>query len=123
MGVGRRLAIGCLVAAVLAASAAGCAADPREERAALGKEVYTQECSRCHLQSGRGYPGVYPNLAHNPIVELESPEAAIEIVLDGRESMPAFGGELPVQKLAAVLTYIRWAWGNRASGVTPAQVR
>jgi|SRR5215212_1386118 len=97
--------------------------DPHDERVALGKEVYTEDCSRCHMQNGRGYPGVYPNLADNPIVELESPEAAIEIVLDGRESMPGFGGELPVQKLAAVVTYIRQAWGNDAPGVTPAQLR
>jgi mono/diheme cytochrome c family protein len=112
----------CCVAVAIGLLCSGCE-DPREERAALGKEVYAQDCSRCHMLDGRGYPRVYPNLAHNPIVELESPEAAIEIVLDGRESMPGFAGTLPVQKLAAVITYIRQAWGNDAPGVTPAQLR
>jgi mono/diheme cytochrome c family protein len=72
---------------------------------------------------GHGYPGVYPNLDRNPIVELETPEAVTDIVLNGRESMPAFEGELPEQKIAAVITYIRQAWHNHASGVTPAQVK
>jgi mono/diheme cytochrome c family protein len=114
-----------LAAAVVALAlvAAGCGQDPGEERVALGKEVYTRECSRCHLSSGQGYPGVYPNLDRNPIVELESPEAVTNIVLEGRESMPAFEGELPEQKIAAVITYIRQAWHNDASGVTPAQVK
>jgi len=111
-------------AAVLAlgVAPAGCGQDPRDERVALGKEVYTRECSRCHLISGRGYPGVYPNLRGNPIVTLDSPEVVTDIVLKGRESMPAFEGELPEQKIAAVITYIRQAWHNHASGVTPAQV-
>jgi alcohol dehydrogenase (quinone), cytochrome c subunit len=100
-----------------------CGEDPRQERVALGKEVYTRECSRCHLIGGQGYPRVYPNLDRNPIVELETPEAVTDIVLNGRESMPAFEGELPEQKIAAVITYIRQAWHNHASGVTPAQVK
>src|SRR5215212_1513473 len=112
-------------AAVLAlgVAAVGCGQDPRDERVALGKEVYTRECSRCHLISGRGYPDVYPNLRGNPIVTLDSPEVVTDIVLKGRESMPAFEGELPEQKIAAVITYIRQAWHNHASGVTPAQVK
>jgi len=107
----------------LALAVAGCGQDPRQERIALGKEVYTRECSRCHLISGKGYPGVYPNLDRNPIVRLDSPEVVTDIVLRGRESMPAFEGELPEQKIAAVITYIRQAWHNDASGVTPAQVK
>jgi mono/diheme cytochrome c family protein len=107
----------------VAVALTGCAQDPHEERVALGKEVYTRECARCHLETGQGYPGVYPNLDRNPIVDLDSPEAVTNIVLNGRESMPAFEGELAEQKIAAVITYIRQAWHNDASGVTPAQVK
>jgi len=110
-----------IVAVVLLAG--GCGEDAREERVALGKEVYARECSRCHQIGGQGFPGVYPNLMHNPIVELDSPEAVVQTVLHGREAMPAFEGELPQQKIAAVITYIRQAWGNDASGVSPAQVK
>jgi cytochrome c oxidase subunit 2 len=108
---------------VLPAACCGCNANPAGERMALGKEVYTRECARCHQIDGGGVPGVYPNLAGNPIVKLGSFEPTVEIVLKGREAMPAFGGQLPEQKIAAVITYIRHAWGNHASSVDPAQVK
>jgi mono/diheme cytochrome c family protein len=37
--------------------------------------------------------------------------------------MPAKGAALPDDDLAAVLTYIRQSWGNKASAVTPEQVK
>ena len=37
--------------------------------------------------------------------------------------MPAMGAALPDDDLAAVLTYIRQNWGNKASAVTPEQVK
>jgi mono/diheme cytochrome c family protein len=102
-------------AIALALLTAGCGEDPREERMALGKEVYARECSRCHLIGGQGFQGVYPNLRHDPIVELDSPEAVVETVLNGRESMPAFGGELPEQKkIAAVITRLERGGLRRA---------
>jgi mono/diheme cytochrome c family protein len=88
-----------------------------------GKEVYTENCSACHQPDGRGYDDVYPNLAGNPIVRLEDPGPVIEIVTRGRGSMPSFGEQLPNHKLAAVITYIRAAWGNDEPGVRPAQVK
>jgi mono/diheme cytochrome c family protein len=102
---------------------AGCGNGAAAERATQGETVYVRECARCHMVDGSGVPGVYPNLAGNPIVTLESPEPTIETVLEGRESMPAFGGTLPVQKLAEVITYVRASWGNHASPVTPAQAK
>jgi hypothetical protein len=38
-------------------------------------------------------------------------------------AMPAMGAALPDDDLAAVLTYIRQSWGNKASAVTPEQVK
>jgi mono/diheme cytochrome c family protein len=41
-------------------------------------------------------------------------------------SMPAFGGAPPLdndENLAAVLTYVRQAWGNKAPPVAPQQVK
>ena len=37
--------------------------------------------------------------------------------------MPAMGAGLPDDDLAAVLTYIRQSWGNKASEVTPELVK
>ena len=114
---------GRLVAVAVLLAFGGCGKGAAEERAVRGETVYVRDCARCHMVDGSGVPGVYPNLAKNPIVTLESPEPVIETVLEGREAMPAFGGTLPVQNLAEVMTYIRSAWGNHASPVTPAQAK
>jgi mono/diheme cytochrome c family protein len=93
------------------------------ERVAEGRELYIQECAHCHQPDGEGYRHVYPHLAGNPIVTLHNPEPTIEIVLNGRGSMPAFRDELEMQDIAAIISYIRTAWGNNASTVTPTQVK
>ena len=43
----------------------------------------------------------------------------IEVVLHGREDMPAFAARLSDDEVAAVLTYIRNAWSNRADPISP----
>jgi alcohol dehydrogenase (quinone), cytochrome c subunit len=111
------------VSVVLALGFVACGKEAAEQRAVKGETVYVRECARCHMVDGSGVAGVFPNLAGNPIVTLESPEPAIAVVLEGREAMPAFEGTLPLQKLAEVLTYIRSAWGHDASPVTPAQAK
>jgi mono/diheme cytochrome c family protein len=37
--------------------------------------------------------------------------------------MPAIGAALSEDDLAALLSYIRQAWGNKASPITPQQIR
>ena len=37
--------------------------------------------------------------------------------------MPAMGATLSDDDLAGVLTYIRQSWGNKASAITPEQVK
>jgi mono/diheme cytochrome c family protein len=90
---------------------------------ARGKEVYAENCSACHQPDGRGYDNVYPNLAGNPIVRLEEPDPVIDIVTRGRGSMPSFAEQLPDHQLAAVITYIRAAWGNDRPAVGPSEVK
>jgi mono/diheme cytochrome c family protein len=36
--------------------------------------------------------------------------------------MPTFGPDLTDVQIATILTYVRSAWGNQASAVTPAMV-
>jgi mono/diheme cytochrome c family protein len=48
------------------------------------------------------------------------------IEVNGQEwnlAMPAMGAALPDDDLAAVLTYIRQSWGNKATAITPEQVK
>lgn len=97
------------------------AADAR--RVSEGEELYIQECATCHQQHGLGYKHVYPPLAGNPIVTLEDPAPTIEIVLEGRGSMPGFREQLTVDDLAKILSYVRQAWENDASPVHPSQMK
>src|SRR5215212_967774 len=110
----RRVIAVALLAGLPASLSSGCGEDATRERARLGAETYVRECARCHMTDGRGVRGVYPNLAGNPIVTLASPEAAIATVVQGRDAMPAFGGVMPAQRIAAVVTYVRRAWDNDA---------
>jgi mono/diheme cytochrome c family protein len=90
---------------------------------AKGEEVYLSECSHCHQPDGQGYAQVYPRLAGNPIVTLHDPAPVIEIVMNGRDSMPAYRDELTVEERAQVISYIRSAWGNNASPVNRSQAQ
>lgn len=95
----------------------------RTQQIRQGEEVYTLNCSRCHVPNGEGYRDIFPPLAGNPIVTLHDSQPLIEVVKYGRGSMPAFRNTLDTDELAAVLTYIRNSWGNEASAIAPKLIR
>jgi len=97
---------------------------------AHGKGIYESVCGICHGADGMGKPGVAPplagsdwvnakgfnRLAHIPLMGLNG-----SIQVKGQEwtsAMAAMGAALPDDDLAAVLTYIRGSWGNKAAPVT-----
>ena len=95
----------------------------------LGRTVYGQECVSCHGTDGRGMPPHYPPLAGNQSIQMTSAVNAIRMVLNGGYSpatagnpepygMPPFAQTLADDEVAAVVSYIRVAWGNRGSPVT-----
>jgi mono/diheme cytochrome c family protein len=88
-----------------------------------GEGVYLRNCSRCHNLDGGGFPRIFPNLAGNPLVTLHDPVPVIETVLNGQGSMPGFKNDLTDVETAAVISYIRNAWGNEAPVVFPKQTR
>ena len=99
-----------------------------------GATVYATNCSDCHGADGRGIEGMIPPLARNADVTGD-PQRVVARVEDGLQQrvvvngvrydgdMPAWKGAISGDEIASVVTYIRSAWGNRASGVTLAQVR
>lgn len=80
---------------------------------ALGKEAYNTHCVSCHQANGSGVPGAFPALAGSKIVTGEQ-DQVLQIVLQGKGAMPAFGKDKNIsdESLAAVITYIRNAFGN-----------
>ena len=101
---------------------------------ARGKAVYENVCGLCHGNDGMCKPGQAPPFAKSAWA-LGTPNRMIRIPLAGLAgpvqvagtewnlAMPAMGAALPDDDLAAVLNYIRQSWGNKASAVTPEQVK
>jgi cytochrome c oxidase subunit II len=90
------------------------------ELVARGEPVYRDHCQSCHQPAGQGVPGAFPGLAGSKVVA--SKQEQIAILLHGRNAMPAWRNLSDVE-LAAVATYTKNSFGNKAGEVQPAEVR
>ncbi|TWC71147.1 cytochrome c [Herbaspirillum sp. SJZ099] len=99
----------------------------------LGKQLYENLCIDCHSDKGQGANPSYPPLDGNQAVAAASAVNAIRVVLNGGYppstagnpypfGMPPFGPRLSDQEAAAVVSYIRNSWDNRAGFVSPSEV-
>lgn len=99
----------------------------------VGRRVYVAQCAVCHGAEGKGQSPSYPPLAGNKSITMESPVNSIRMVLNGGyppgtiknprpHGMPPFSHILKDEEVAAVVTYIRVAWGNSGTPVNQAQV-
>ena len=81
---------------------------------ARGEKVFAANCAACHQANGKGVPGTFPALDGSKVV-LGKPEGQVDVVLHGRPgtAMAPFK-QLSDVELAAVITYTRNAWGNKA---------
>jgi len=86
-----------------------------------GKSQYLKICSACHQADGRGVPDAFPALAGNAFVQGDARSVAA-VPLLGRGGMPNFSKRLDDATLAAILSYVRSAWGNTASPITAEQI-
>jgi cbb3-type cytochrome c oxidase subunit III len=98
-----------------------------------GAAIFATKCATCHQANGKG-TSIYPPLAGNPHVTAGDPSGMIATIVNGRHEpivvngttfnnqMPSWKGTLSNYDIAAVATYIRNAWGNKAPGVTEQQV-
>ena len=102
-------------------------AAPPQNPMVLGKEVFGP-CMQCHQETGLGVPGSYPPLVGSEYV-LGDKRRLAAILLNGITGEfvvkgQTYNSEMPNWKhredeeIAAVLTYIRATWGNKADGVT-----
>ena len=89
-----------------------------------GHEIYKTYCVTCHGVNGGGV--LYNKSAlNNNVFVTGDPDKVIAVILHGREgagTMPRWQGILNDQEVAAVATYIRQAWSNRAGPVSAALV-
>ena len=98
-----------------------------------GKQVYSTTCAACHQVTGEGTAGVFPPLAGSEWVNGDDAKV-VRILLHGvtgpievagetfNGMMPPWGGTLKDEDIAAVLTYVRSSWGNKAAPISAAKV-
>ena len=98
-----------------------------------GAAVYAGACSSCHGFNGKGFPPHIPAIAGNPVVLDHEASSLINVVLNGSiprmprgepaaYRMPQFRENLSDEEVAAVVTFMRTAWGHAASNVSTARV-
>jgi mono/diheme cytochrome c family protein len=98
----------------------------------LGKRTYNN-CMACHQADGQGLEGQYPPLEGSRWVQ-GPPEVFARILLQGLSGEidvegETYAGNMPAwnrfddERIAAVMTYVRNAWSNDASRVSPELVR
>lgn len=115
------------------ATAASSAPSSQTASASDGAKIFETNCSSCHGANGQGIPGAIPPLAGNRVATGDAAKA-IHIVKYGltgtitvagktfNGQMPAWSGNLSNTDIAAVLTYVRSSWQNKASAISEAQV-
>ena len=97
-----------------------------------GATVYERHCADCHGRNGEGVPRTYPALAGNTSILMEQPVNAIRMVYAGGFppstagnprpfGMPPFYQDLSDYDVAAVVTFVRRSWGNKARPVPQAE--
>lgn len=112
-------------------------ADPEVMK--LGAEVYAREshCATCHQPNGQGLPNLYPPI-DGTLWATGSEDRLIRMVLDGLHGtieikgkhysspplppMTGFRHLLNDEETAAVLTYVRNSWSNRAKPIDAKRV-
>jgi cytochrome c oxidase subunit 2 len=85
-----------------------------DELMQLGETTYTAYCAACHQVSGQGLPPAFPALKGSAMATTGPASAHIDIVVNGKAGtgMQAYGKQLSLKEIAAVVTYERNAWGN-----------
>lgn len=108
--------------------------DPTKKDFFAGMAVYSRTCLPCHQPSGAGLAGQFPPLVGSEWVLNQDPGHVIRIVLDGLQGPIMVKGQpwnavmvrwkdvLSDKEVAQVATYVRQAWGNSATAVTPEAV-
>jgi mono/diheme cytochrome c family protein len=124
------------IASYLKEQSAGPNANPQGPDAGAmkrGGAVFSDACTACHMEEGRGQARIFPPLRDNVVSQQADPTEVLQIILAGDRtaatnsrltplSMPSFAWKLTDQQIVDVANYVRNSWGNRAQPVTAKQV-
>jgi mono/diheme cytochrome c family protein len=102
--------------------AAPAAPSVESAKPAAGEALFEEHCAICHQSTGEGIPGQFPPLAGNRDLFVSRDFPAL-VIIKGLQGMIEVGGEsfnsampgfdfLSNDEVAALVAYIRSAWGN-----------
>jgi mono/diheme cytochrome c family protein len=102
---------------------------PHQDAMDEGHALYVDNCAGCHMDGGEGLTNTFPPLRESSAIQAAEPQLLIAVILQGAKSpatraaptglaMPAFGNKFDDAQTAALVTYIRNEWGNRAATVS-----
>lgn len=104
-----------------------------EDRTAVGRAIFFDECAACHAADGSGVPSMFAPLDGSNKLTAEDPSTVIRIILEGAQAavtdaapgplaMPSFDWKLNDDQIADLLSYLRQEWSNSASAVSAGDV-
>ncbi len=88
----------------------------KEDLVVAGKAVYEKNCAVCHQASGAGLPPAFPALTGSKIAT-GAIEGHLDIILKGKNVMPAWKALLNDVEIASVIAYERNALGNSTGDI------
>jgi mono/diheme cytochrome c family protein len=104
-----------------------------ERKIESGKQIFAIQCASCHQKNGLGLPGQFPPLSGSKWATSD-PGLISKIVLKGLKGEIEVKGvtygqtlnmvPLPLKdrEIANITTYVRQAWGNKASEITEEEI-
>lgn len=104
---------------------------PQGDEGINPQNLFASTCAACHQMTGQGIPGAFPPLDGSPYVTGDNVERMASIMLYGLSgpikvkgtqfngAMTPFGPSLKNEELAAIATYVRSNWSNKAGPVAP----
>lgn len=108
--------------------------DKSQEFVLMGQDIFNKTCAACHQPTGSGKDGTAPPLAGSEWVQAPGPNRIAHAVLNGLTgpitvkgtewnlTMPPWKDVYNDEQIAAVLTFIRRSWDNKAGAVKPEEV-
>ena len=66
-------------------------------------------------------PNIYPALVGNETVQGSGVDVALVLII-GRGEMPSFAGAMPSEEMAAIINYVRNAWGNSGDMISASDI-
>ena len=99
----------------------------------VGAEIYAAQCSACHAPGGEGVPTMFAPLKGSSLAQSTNALTIIRLIVEGGQTavsdkyptplaVPSFAWKLTNDEIAAVTTYVRNSFGNRAPPVNAEEV-